>query len=117
VVYQDVVPVKSAADWWSVAETTMWAGEVVVLEPGQEVLVAFLGVGPMASIGPFAKCGLNETFRFSVGAWRIRPREAMANAEFGAGVAELVRAIAASVVREQTADPDAVLGIKSDGVV
>jgi len=95
----------------------MWAGEVVVLEPGQEVLVAFLGVGPMAGIGPFAKCGLNETFRFSIGARRIRPGEAMTNAEFGAGVAELVRAVATSVVGEQSADPDAVLGIKNDGVV
>src|SRR5258708_7205530 len=45
---------KDAADWWSVTETTMRPGEVVMLEPGEQGLVAFLRVGPMASVGPLA---------------------------------------------------------------
>ncbi len=95
----------------------MRAGEVVVLEPWEQLLVAFLGVGPMAGVGPFAKRGLDEAFSFSISARGIRPSEAMPNAELGAGMAELVRAIATSVVGEQSADVDAMLGVKSDGVL
>jgi hypothetical protein len=87
-----------------------------VLEPGEELPVAFLGVGPVADVGPFAKRRLNEAFGFAVGAGSIRPSKAMRNAECGAGVAELVGAVAASVVGEQGANGDAVLGVKSNGV-
>src|SRR5271165_6774341 len=43
-----------SADRRSVIETTMGSGEVVVVQPGLEVLVALLGVGPMANVSPFA---------------------------------------------------------------
>jgi hypothetical protein len=40
----------------------MRVGEVVVVEPGLEVLVALLGVGPMANVSPFAQGGLDKAF-------------------------------------------------------
>lgn len=71
----------------------------------------------MAHIGPFAERGLDKAFGFAVGAGRIGTSEAVANAELGAVVAEQVRAIATTVVGEQAANADAVLGIKSHGVL
>ena len=47
----------------------MRAGEVVVMQPRQQVQVAFLGVGPMANVGPFAQCGLDEGLSLTVGGW------------------------------------------------
>jgi YD repeat-containing protein len=105
------------ADRWSVAETTMGAGEVVMLQPRLQMLIAFLGVVPMANVGPFAEHGLDEAFGFAVGAGSIGTSEAVANAELGAVVAKLVRAIATTVVGQQAANTNAVLGIKSDGVL
>jgi len=93
----------------------MRASKVVVLEPRQQVLVAFLRVGPVASISPFAKCGLDETFGLAVGAGRVGARETVTDAELAASLTELARAIAASIVGKQTPDTDAVLGIESHG--
>ncbi len=95
----------------------MWAGEVVMLEPGQQVLIAFFGIDPVADIGPFAKRGLDKALGLAVGAGRIGSRETVANAELRAALAKLPGAIATAVVGKQVADADAVLGIKSDGVV
>src|SRR2546422_8959239 len=55
-----------AADGWSVTEATMRAGEIVVVEPGGELLIAFFGVGVVAEIGPLTQSGLDETFGFAV---------------------------------------------------
>jgi hypothetical protein len=87
-----------------------------VLKPGEQLQVAFLGVGPVANISPFAEGSLDEAFGFSVGARGVGPSEAVANAESSAGVTEPVGAIATSVVGKQGANGDAVLGIKSNGV-
>ncbi len=95
----------------------MRAGKVVVLEPRQQVKVAFLGVGPVANIGPFPKSGLDETFGLAVGAGRVGARETVADAELAASLTELARAIAASVVGEQAPDTDVVLRIKSKGAL
>src|SRR5208283_2602737 len=103
-----------AADGRSVAETTMRASEVVVLEPGEQVKIAFLGVGPVTSISPFPQGGLDEAFGLAVGAWSIGAGEAVAEAELGASLAELVGAIATSVIGEQGTDGDAMLGVKSN---
>jgi hypothetical protein len=51
---------NSAAERWSVSEATMGAGEVVVVEPGEELLIAFFGVGVGADISPLAKSGLKN---------------------------------------------------------
>jgi hypothetical protein len=59
--------------------------EVVMLEPGRELLIAFLGVEVMANVGPLAQSGLDEAFGLAVGAGRVRTGEAMLNAELEAG--------------------------------
>jgi hypothetical protein len=69
----------------------------------------------VADISPFAQHRLDEAFGFAVGARGVRANEAVTNAECSAGVTELVRAVATSVVGEQGANGDAVLGIKSNG--
>ena len=43
----------------------MRAGEIVVVEPGGELLIPFFGVGVVADIGPLTQSGLNETFGFA----------------------------------------------------
>jgi hypothetical protein len=58
----------------------------------------------MANVGPFAEHGLDEAFGFAVGAGSIGTSEAVANAELGAVVAKLVRAIATTVVGQQAAN-------------
>ena len=45
-IYQDVVSFGAALlIGGNVTEATMWAGEVVVVQPGRELQVAFYGVG------------------------------------------------------------------------
>src|SRR5437899_3332555 len=106
-----------AADGWSVTEATMRAGEIVVVEPGGELLIALFGVGVVADIGPLTQSGLNETFGFAVGAGSVRAGEAMADVEFFAGGAKAMGTIARSVVGEQAANGNAVLGIEGEAGV
>src|SRR6202167_3775257 len=93
----------------------MGAAEVVMLEPGGELLIAFFRVEVMANVGPLAQGGLDEAFGLAVGARGVRPGEAVLDAELEAGGAELPGAIAGAVVGEQAADGDAVLGVEGDG--
>jgi hypothetical protein len=93
----------------------MRAVEVVMLQPGRELLIAFLGVEVMANVGPLAQGGLDEALGLAVGARSVRTSEAVLDAELEAGGAELSGAIAGAVVGEQAADGDAVLGIEGDG--
>jgi hypothetical protein len=93
----------------------MRACEIVVVDPGGELLVASLGVGVVADIGPLEHSSLEETFGFAVGAGSVRAGEAMADAEFFAGSAKAMGAIARSVVGEQAANGNAVLGIEGEG--
>jgi len=88
-----------------------------MLQPGGELLIAFLGVEVVANIGPLAQGGLNEAFGLAVGAWSVRAGEAVVDAELEAGGAELAGAIAGAVVGEQAADGDTVLGVEGDGGV
>ena len=67
----------------------MRAGEVVVVQPGLQVLVALLGVGPVTRVSPLAQGGLDEAFGFAVGARSIGAGEAVTKAELQAGLAEL----------------------------
>src|SRR6266849_7760889 len=75
---------RSSADGRSVAETTMRTREVVVVEPGRKLLVAFFRRGVMTGVGPFAQGRLDEAFRLAVGARRIRSGEAVADSELRA---------------------------------
>jgi len=95
----------------------MGAGEVVVVEPGGELLVAFFRVGVVANVSPLAQSGLDEAFGLAVGAGRVGAGEAVADAEFLAGGAKAVGAIAGSVVGEQAANGDVVLSVESNGRV
>ena len=56
------------ADRRSVTETTMRTGEVAVAQPGLKVLVALLGVGPVARVSPLFQSGLDEAFGLAVSA-------------------------------------------------
>jgi cephalosporin-C deacetylase-like acetyl esterase len=60
-----------------------------VPEPGQEVLVAFLGVSPVTRVGPFAQSGLDEGFGFAAGLGRVGPGAAVPKAHLLAGAAKL----------------------------
>src|SRR6266481_1701105 len=104
-----------AADGWSVSEATMRAGKVVVVEPRGKLLIAFFGVGVVADISPLAQSGLDEAFGLAVGAGSVRAGEAMADAKFFAGGAKAMGAIARSVIGEQAANGNAVLGIEGEG--
>src|SRR5271165_1829453 len=104
------------ADRRSVTEATMRAGEVVVVQPGLEVLVALLGVGPMANVSPFAQSGLDKAFGFAIGARGVRAGEVVTNAELETGLAELVGAVGRAVVGKQGADVDTMLGVESQGL-
>ena len=71
----------------------------------------------MARVSPLAQGGLDEALGFAVGARSVRPSEAVTDAEFGAGVAELARAITTSVIGEQATNANAMLGIKGQGIL
>jgi len=63
----------------------MRALEVVVLQPRQELLIAFLRVEVMANVGPLAQGSLNEALGFAVGARSVGSGEAVLDAELEAG--------------------------------
>ena len=78
-------------------------------------MVAFFRVDVVASVGPFAKSGLNEAFGFAVGAWSVRASEVVADAELETGGVEVAATIAGAVVGEQTANADAVISVEGNG--
>jgi hypothetical protein len=51
--------------------------EVVMLEPGREMLIAFLRVEVMANVGPLAQGGLDEAFGLAVCARSVGAGEAV----------------------------------------
>src|SRR5258707_10669324 len=79
------------------------------------MLIAFFRVEVVANVGPFAQGGLDEAFRFAIGAGSVRAGEAVLDTELEAGGAELSGAIAGAVVGEQAANGDAVPGVEGDG--
>ena len=95
----------------------MGSEEVVVVHPGLEVGVAFVGVGPVFCVSPFAQSGLDEAFGLAVGAGCVGTSEAVTDIELGAGLAEVAGAIAGAIVGEQGANLDAVQGVESQGIV
>ena len=78
------------------------------------MLIAFFRVEVVADIGPLAQSGLDEAFGLTVGAGSVRAGEAMADAECFASGAKAMGAIARSVVGEQAANGNAVLGIEGE---
>src|ERR1700680_2324384 len=80
---------RRAADGRSVTETTMRSVEVVMLEPGGELQIAFLRVEVVANVGPLAQGGLDEAFGLAIGARSVGTGESVLDAELEAGSAEL----------------------------
>src|ERR1700676_2251640 len=80
---------RRAADGRSVTETTMRSVEVVMLEPGGELEIAFLRVEVVANVGPLAQGGLDEAFGLAIGARSVGTGESVLDAELEAGSAEL----------------------------
>lgn len=64
----------------------------------------------MFCIGPLAQSGLDKAFGFSVGLGRVGSGAAMLNLQAAAGLTELSGAVAAAVIGEQSAHPDAMAG-------
>ena len=79
------------------------------------MLIAFLRVEVMANVGPLAQSGLDEAFSLAVGAGNVGAGEAVLDAELKAGEAKVAGTIARTVVGEQAADGDAVLGVEGEG--
>ena len=94
----------------------MGSGEVVVGGPRLEVLVAFVGVLPVFGVGPFAQGGLDKSFSFAVGSRCVGPGSVVFDIEAVAGGAELVGAVRASVVGEQSPYADSMAGVEVEGV-
>ena len=59
-----------------------------------------------ASVGPSSRHRLDEALGLAIGAWRVGPRENLADAVRLAERTEVVRAVAPSVVGEDAFDPD-----------
>src|ERR1700736_3242543 len=72
---------RRAADGRSVTETTMRSVEVVMLEPGGELEIAFLRVEVVANVGPLAQGGLDEAFGLAIGARSVGTGESVLDAE------------------------------------
>ena len=85
------------------------------MHPWGELLVAFFGIGVVASVSPLAYSSLNEGFGCAIGARCVGPSKTVADAQFLTGSAKAMRAITMSVVGEQTVNGDAVPGIESNG--
>jgi hypothetical protein len=92
--------------------------------PGKKSEISFGGVAPVSGVGPLAQSGLDEAFGFAVGLGGVGPSAAVLQAHLLTGAAKMVRAIAAAVIGQQSAHPDAVAGEeihrgaqKSDGAV
>src|SRR5580658_7253582 len=49
----------------------MWSVAGVVVDPGSEAAISFLGVLIEPGVSPFPDSGLDESFGFSVGSWSV----------------------------------------------
>lgn len=67
-------------------------------------------VGIGSAIGPLAQQRLNKAFGFAVGPRRVRPGEPVLELPAAARVRKAARAIAITVVGQETPDPDAATG-------
>jgi len=83
---------------------------VVVIGPSLEMGVTLGRIGPVFGIGPFSERGLDEAFCLAVGLRRVGFGAVVADSELTTGMPELVGAVAAAVVGEQSAHREAVAG-------
>src|ERR1035438_3252901 len=85
----------------------MCAVEIVVMQPGLEVVFSICGVVVGAGVGPFAQGGLDEAFGLAVGGWGIGLGEAVFDVLLAHGLAEDPVPVAGAVVGEHAADGEA----------
>jgi|SRR5215472_4301623 len=89
----------------------MGAMPVVVVEPGRQLSVAFLGVEVGAGVDPLPESGLDEPFGLAVGTRRIGTGEVVMQAELENGSPEGMGTITMAVIGEQAANGDAEAGV------
>ena len=70
----------------------------------------------MGGVGPLAESGLDKAFGFAVSLRRVRAGVAVLQAHLLASAVELMGAVTAAVVGEQSADADAVASEEVDGI-
>ena len=61
------------------------------------------------------QCRPDEAFRLTIGLWPVRPGALVLYAKFAAGIAELPRLVASTIVRKHTLHSDAVRDIPGNG--
>ena len=79
---------------------------IVLVQPTGEVLAALAGVVVGTCVGPFAQCGLDEAFGFSVGSRGIGPSSDMSQFESSAQFCEMFRPVAGAVVGHDAGEGD-----------
>src|SRR5277367_2732576 len=89
---------------------------VVEVGPWLELCVSVVSVIPVGGVGPFSERGLDEALGFSVGSGGVGACSAMGHVHLEAGLAELGRAVAASVVAEQGSYLDVAPGEEGHGL-
>jgi hypothetical protein len=90
----------------------MWTVEVVVVQPGRKVLVAFFEVGAVTD--PLAESGLDEAFGSAIDAPRVEAGSDGGRQALDRSV-KTMRAEAMAVVGDKAANGNAVPGIKGNG--
>ena len=114
---QEVVPIEArAADRWSMVETTMRTMPVVVMKPGEHVVIALARGLIRAGIDPLPKSSLDKALGLAIGARGIGASEVVAQAELNTSLAEGMGAVAVAVVGEQAADANAQRGVIGQAV-
>ena len=93
----------------------MWAVEVVVVEPGVELLVAFERGLIGSGVGPFSESGLDEAFCLSVGSGRVGSGEAVFDASCPDDLPEAPVPITGAVVGEDALDGDGEARVEGSG--
>jgi len=87
----------------------MWTVPVVVVDPGQQERVSFLGVLIEPCVGPFPDGGLDEAFCFSVCSWSIDSGSDVSCVEGVTLFFEAIGEEAGSVIGHDAAQADVVL--------
>jgi len=88
---------------------------VVLAKPAGQTGSALPRGSIVKTVGPFAQCGLDETFGLAVGARGVGASEEMAELELMEAVAKVPAAIAAAIVGHDAADGDAESGVVVEG--
>ena len=67
----------------------MGSKAVVIVDPGLQVVISLVGVGPVFCIGPFTQSGLDEALGLAVGSGCVWPGAAVPDSQMLASMTEL----------------------------